>query len=92
VVLYTPYGSRGWLTGRNTIPLTLRSCKQGLKYVYSRTISAIDGNILITPLVLQVQDKVIQASEWLMFAKALVTNKIHDLSIAEAARKERKRS
>jgi hypothetical protein len=41
-------------------------------------------------LVLRVQDKVAQATKRLMLARALATNKIHDLSIAEAARKERK--
>jgi hypothetical protein len=33
---------------------------------------------------------VAQALEQLMLARALATNRIHDLSIAEAARKERK--
>jgi hypothetical protein len=33
---------------------------------------------------------VAQASEQLMLARALATNKIHDLSITEAAYKERK--
>ena len=71
-------------------PLTMRSRKQGLEYVCSRTISVINGDILITPSVLQVQDKVAQASERSMLVGALATNKVHDLSIAEAARKERK--
>jgi hypothetical protein len=68
----------------------MRSRKQGLEYVCSQTVSAIDGNIPITPSVLRVQDKVAQATERLMLARALATNRIHDLSIAEAARKERK--
>ena len=68
----------------------MRSRKQGLEYVCSRTISVINGDILITPSVLQVQDKVAQASERSMLVGALATNKVHDLSIAEAARKERK--
>jgi hypothetical protein len=44
-------------------PLTMRSQKQGLEYVCSQTISAIDSNIPITLSVLQVQDKVAQALE-----------------------------
>ena len=71
-------------------PLTMRSRKKGLEYVRSRTVSAMDGDIPITPSVLQVQDKVSQASERSMLAGALSTNRVHDLSIAEAARKERK--
>jgi hypothetical protein len=47
----------------HSTPLTIRSRKQGLKYVRSQTISAIDSDIPITPSVLQVQDKVAQASE-----------------------------
>jgi hypothetical protein len=39
-------------------PLTMRSQKKGLEYVRSRTVSAMEGDILITPLVLRVQDKV----------------------------------
>jgi hypothetical protein len=39
---------------------------------------------------LQRQDKVAQAAERSILAGALATNRIHDLSIAEAARKERK--
>ena len=35
-------------------PLTIRSQKQGLKYVCSQTISVIDNNIPITLSVLQV--------------------------------------
>jgi len=68
----------------------MRSRKKGLEYVRSQTVSAIDGDILITPSVLRVQDKVSQASERSMLARALSTNRVHDLSIAEAARKERK--
>jgi hypothetical protein len=64
--------------------------KKGLKYVCSRTVSAIDSDIPITPLVLQVQDKVSQASEWSMLVGALTTNWVYDLTIAEAACKERK--
>ena len=71
-------------------PLTMRSRKRGLEYVRSWTISAIDSDIPITPSVLRVQDKVAQASERSMLARALATNRVHDLSIAEAARKERK--
>jgi hypothetical protein len=37
-----------------------------------------------------VQDKVSQALEQSMLARALSTNRVHDLLIAEAARKERK--
>jgi hypothetical protein len=70
----------------------MRSHKQGLEYVCSQTISAIDGNILITPLVLRVQDKVAQATERSMLARTLATNRIHDLSITEAAHKERKKA
>jgi hypothetical protein len=73
-----------------TTPLTMRSRKQGLEYVCSRTVSAIDGDIPITPSVLRVQDKVAQAAERSILAGALATNRVHDLSIAEAARKERK--
>jgi hypothetical protein len=73
-----------------TTPLTMRSRKKGLEYVRSRTVSAIDGDIPITPSVLRVQDKVSQASERSMLAGALATNRVHDLTIAEAARKERK--
>jgi hypothetical protein len=73
-----------------TTPLTMRSQKKGLEYICSQTVLAIDGDILITPSVLQVQDKVSQASEWSMLARALSTNRVYDLSIAEAARKERK--
>jgi hypothetical protein len=73
-----------------TTPLTIRSQKKGLEYVCSRTVSAINSDIPITPLVLQVQDKVSQASEQSILAGALSTNRVHDLSIAEAARKERK--
>ena len=50
----------------------------------------MDSDILITLLVLQVQDKVSQASEQLMLARALSTNRVYNLSITEAARKERK--
>jgi hypothetical protein len=71
-------------------PLTMRSRKQGLEYVYSQTILAIDSDIPITPSVLQVQDKVAQALERSMLAGAFATNRVYDLSIAEAARKERK--
>jgi hypothetical protein len=39
-------------------PLTMRSRKKGLEYIRSRTVLAIDSDIPITPLVLQVQDKV----------------------------------
>ena len=39
-------------------PLTMRSRKQGIEYVQSRTIAAINGDIPITPSVLRVQDKV----------------------------------
>jgi hypothetical protein len=55
-------------------PLTMRSRKKGLEYIRSRTVSAIDGDILITPSVLQVQDKVSQALERSMLAGALATN------------------
>jgi hypothetical protein len=68
----------------------MRSRKQGLEYVCSQTISAIDSDILITPSVLRVQDKVAQATERLILAGALATNRIHNLSITEAAHKERK--
>jgi hypothetical protein len=68
----------------------MRSRKQGLKYVCSQTVLAIDSNIPITLSVLQVQDKVAQALEQSMLAGALATNRVHDLSIAEAACKERK--
>jgi len=71
-------------------PLTMRSRKRGLEYVRSRTVSAIEGDIPITLLVLRVQDKVSQALERSMLAGALATNRVHDLTIAEAARKERK--
>jgi hypothetical protein len=71
-------------------PLTIRSRKRGLEYVCSRTISAIDSDIPITLSVLQVQDKVAQALERSMLARALATNRVYDLSIAEAACKERK--
>jgi hypothetical protein len=73
-----------------TTPLTMRSQKQGLEYVCSRTILAIDGDIPITLSVLRVQDKVAQAAKQLILAGALTTNRIHDLSIAEAVCKERK--
>ena len=73
-----------------TTPLTMRSRKKGLEYVRSRTVSAIEGDIPITPSVLRVQDKVSQASERSMLAGALATNRVHDLTIAEAAQKERK--
>jgi hypothetical protein len=73
-----------------TIPLTMRSRKQGLEYVCSRTVSTIDSNIPITPSVLRVQDKVTQAVEQSMLAGALTTNKVYNLSIAEAACKEKK--
>jgi hypothetical protein len=68
----------------------MRLRKQGLEYVRSRTISVIDSDIPITPSVLRVQDKVAQAAERSILARALSTNRIYDLSIAEAARKERK--
>jgi hypothetical protein len=68
----------------------MRSRKKGLEYVRSRTVSAIDGDVPITPSVLRVQDKISQASERLMLAGALSTNRVYDLLIAEAARKERK--
>ena len=71
-------------------PLTLRLRKQGIKYVRSRTIAAINGDIPITPSVLRVQDKVSQASERSILAGGLATNRIHDLSIAEATRNARK--
>jgi hypothetical protein len=68
-----------------TTPLTMRSRKKGLEYIHSRTISAIDSDIPITPSVLQVQDKVLQALERSILVGALSTNRVHDLSIAEAA-------
>jgi hypothetical protein len=71
-------------------PLTIRSQKKGLEYVCSRTVSAMEGDIPIMPLVLRVQDKVSQASEQSVLAGALATNRVHDLTIAETARKERK--
>jgi hypothetical protein len=37
-----------------TTPLTMRLQKKGLKYIYSQTVSAIDSDIPITLLVLQV--------------------------------------
>jgi len=40
--------------------------------------------------VLQVQDKVAQALEQLMLARALATNKVYNLLIAKTACKERK--
>jgi hypothetical protein len=58
--------------------------------LFTNLVLVIDSNILIIPLVLQVQDKVLQALEQSMLARALSTNKVHDLSIAEAACKERK--
>jgi len=48
-----------------------------------------DG-ILITPSVLRVQDKVTQASERSILARGLATNRVYDLSIAEATRNARK--
>jgi hypothetical protein len=71
-------------------PLTMRSRKKGLEYVCSQTVLAMEGDIPITPSVLQVQDKVSQALEQSMLAGALATNQVHDLTIAETARKERK--
>jgi hypothetical protein len=68
----------------------MRSRKQGLEYARSQTVSAIDGTILITPSVLQVQNKVAQAAEWTILAGALATNRVYDLSVAETAYKERK--
>jgi hypothetical protein len=68
----------------------MRSQKKGLEYVCSRTVSAMEGDIPITPSVLQVQDKVSQASEQSMLARALATNRVYNLTIAETARKERK--
>ena len=54
----------------------MRSQKKGLKYVRLRTVSAMEGDIPITPSVLRVQDKVSQASERLMLAGALATNRV----------------
>ena len=68
----------------------MRSRKQGIEYVQERTVLAMEGDIPITPSVLQVQDKVAQASERSILAGGLATNRIHDLSIAEAARNAKK--
>jgi hypothetical protein len=68
----------------------MRSRKQGIEYVQSRTIAVINSDIPITPSVLRVQDKVSQASERSILAGGLATNYIHDLSIAEATRNARK--
>jgi hypothetical protein len=70
----------------------MRSQKYGLKYICSQTVLVIDSDILITLLVLRVQDKVSQASEQLMLARALSTNKVHDLLIAKTPCKERKKA
>jgi hypothetical protein len=51
--------------------------------------AAMDGTP-VTPLVIRVQDKVEQASQRSILAGALVTNRVHDLSIAEKARAARK--
>jgi hypothetical protein len=48
--------------------------------------------IPLTPSVIRVQDKVEKASMTSILAGALSTNRIHDLSIAETARKKRKES
>ena len=49
----------------------MRSRKQGLEYVRSQTISAINNNIPIMLSVLQVQEKVANVSERSMLAGAL---------------------
>jgi hypothetical protein len=49
----------------------------------------MDG-ILVTPLVIRVQDKVEQASQRSILASILITNRVHDLSIIEKARAARK--
>ena len=51
--------------------------------------AAMDGT-LVTPLVIQVQDKVEQASQRSILASALTTNRVHDLSVIEKARAARK--
>ena len=50
----------------------------------------MEGVTPITPSVIRVADKVENASQRSMLAGALATNRIHDLSIAEAARQKRK--
>jgi len=73
-------------------PLTLRTRKRGFDYVKERNIAAMEGVTPITPSVIRVADKVENASQRSMLAGALATNRIHDLSIAEAARQKRKKA
>ena len=46
--------------------------------------------VLITPSMVQVQDKIKKASKTLMLTRALSTNQLQDLTIAEDARKSQK--
>ena len=50
----------------------------------------MEGVTPVTPSVIRVANKVEKASQRSMLAGALATNRIHDLSIAEAARQKRK--
>ena len=72
-------------------PLTLRTRQKGVDYISERIKAAIDG-ILVTLLVIRVQDKVEQASQRSILARALATNRVLDLSIVEKARQARKDS
>jgi hypothetical protein len=71
--------------------LTLRSRERGIDYIRERMNDAM-GGVPLTPSVMRLQDKVEKASMTSIHAAAFSTNRIHDLSIAEAARKKRKES
>jgi C-terminal processing protease CtpA/Prc len=67
----------------------MRTRKKGVDYIQSRTVEAMQG-APITPSVVRVQDKIKKASETSMLTRALSTNRLQDLTIAEDARKSQK--
>lgn len=73
-------------------PLTIRARKRGVEYIRKRQFDALEGRIPLTPSVIRVSEKVEKASETSILAGALSTHRLHDLSVAEAARKRRKES
>lgn len=89
---FTPPHSLSTNWHEYSTPLTLRARKRGINYIRERTNDAM-GGVPLTPSVIRVQGKVEKASMTsIILAGGLSTNHIHDLSIAEAARKNRKES
>lgn len=68
----------------------MRIRKKGVDYIRERTLGAIERQEPITPSVLRVQDKLESISRSSMLKGALASNRLYDLSIAEARRKPKK--